>query len=426
MTKTVFVFISVLISTVFTVQAQQHYHALFLGNSYTAYNNLPQLVSDLAIGNGDTLSYEMNVPGGFTLQGHSTNATTLDLISAGSWDYVVLQEQSQRPSFPIEQVEVEVFPFAEFLDSIISEANLCAETVFYMTWGRKFGDAINCPVWPPVCTYEGMDSLLRECYITMANDNEAIVSPVGAVWRYIRTTAPWLELYSPDQSHPSQAGSFAAACAFYTVMFRKDPTLTPFEYVLDPLTVETIKNAAKAVVYDSLDYWNVGTFDPVADFTANLDATGVVSIENLSSNASSYYWDMGDGTTYAEAEPIHTYETSGTYAIQLIAEQCGRFDTIETDLIVNITTNLVSVKNSLGVEVYPIADQGGLFIKNPAGLNLLIAVTDIKGREVYIENNSFNKLSGVNPISLPAPGWYSISMIYEGATIAHCTVIINE
>jgi hypothetical protein len=178
----------------FAVQGQATKKALFLGNSYTGYNNLAQLTATLALSAGDSLISTALTPGGYTLEGHSTNSNTLNAISNGSWDFVVLQEQSQRPSFPATQVTQEVFPYARALDSLINQHNSCAETVFYMTWGRKNGDASNCAFWPPVCTYEGMDSLLNLRYRQMANDNDAIVSPVGAVWHYIRDTYPNIEL----------------------------------------------------------------------------------------------------------------------------------------------------------------------------------------------------------------------------------------
>ena len=114
--------------------------ALFLGNSYTGVNNLPQMVADVTTSTGDTLLFDSNTPGGYTLQGHSTNATSLAKIALSDWDYVVLQEQSQFPSFPISQVETDIFPYAHFLDSIINAENPCVETVFYMTWGRKNGE----------------------------------------------------------------------------------------------------------------------------------------------------------------------------------------------------------------------------------------------------------------------------------------------
>ena len=98
------------------------------------------------------------------MQSHSTNNNTIQLISNGNWDYVVLQEQSQFPSFPLWQVEQDVFPYASELNQLIKENNICAETVFFMTWGREEGDQSNCLNWPPVCTYEGMDDLIRERY----------------------------------------------------------------------------------------------------------------------------------------------------------------------------------------------------------------------------------------------------------------------
>ncbi len=40
---------------------------------------------------------------------------------------------------------------------------------------------------------------------------------------------------------------------------------------------------------------------------------------NLSSNATNYSWDFGDGTTSAEFNPVHFYTEAGTYDVQLIA-----------------------------------------------------------------------------------------------------------
>ncbi|NDD55938.1 hypothetical protein EBZ39_19080, partial [bacterium] len=117
-----------------------------------------------------------STPGGYTFQQHSIDVNTLNYIQQGGWDYVVLQQQSQMPSFPDNDVIANTYPYARFLDSMINEYNDCAETVFYMTWGRQNGDASNCANWPPVCTYQGMDSLLRLRYTNMANDNNAILS----------------------------------------------------------------------------------------------------------------------------------------------------------------------------------------------------------------------------------------------------------
>ncbi len=308
------------------VLCQPTLRVLFLGNSYTAANDLPGMVADVASSAGDSVIYDSNTPGGFTLQGHSGDAGSLSKIAAGGWDYVVLQEQSQLPSFPASQVNTQMFPFAKQLDSLILLSNPCAETVFYMTWGRKNGDASNCANWPPVCTYAGMDSLLRMRYMQMAASNKAIVSPVGAVWRYLRNTQPQIELYEADESHPSEAGTYAAACSFYSTLFRKDPTQITFSGTLPHNDALLIRNAVKAVAFDSLSYWFVGTYEPAAAFSFS-QSVDTVFFTNQSLNASGYLWDFGDGTSDTTTHPVHVYAQNGTYQVLLKASHCGLQDT---------------------------------------------------------------------------------------------------
>ncbi len=318
---------------------QESKRVLFLGNSYTYYNNLPQLLADMALSAGDTLVFDSNTPGGYTLQGHSTNATSLQKIAQGNWDYVVLQEQSQLPSFPINQVQSDCFPYAAFLDSLINDANSCTQTMFYMTWGRENGDASNCATWPPVCTYQGMDSLLRLRYDQMAVDNEAELSPVGALWRYLRDSIGGVQLYDADGSHPSLAGSYAAACSFYATIFRKDPTLITFDGGLSPIDALTIRNAAKLIVYDSLLTWHVGEFDPnpIASFTIGVSfQTGLFT--NTSTNASSYLWDFGDGNTSTSTQNIvyNVYSYCDSFIVSLTASYCNYSNTfIDTIRLMN-------------------------------------------------------------------------------------------
>ena len=101
------------------IKAQSVKRVLFLGNSYTYVNNLPQLFADVAHSAGDSVIFDSNAIGGYTLQNHSTDATSLAKIMAGGWNMVVLQEQSQMPSFPIAQVQSSVYPYARQLDSLI-------------------------------------------------------------------------------------------------------------------------------------------------------------------------------------------------------------------------------------------------------------------------------------------------------------------
>ena len=232
--------------------AQETPRVLFVGNSYTYVNNLPQMVADIAQSMGDNMEFGSNTPGGCSLALHCQNQSMV-MICQGGWDYVILQEQSQLPAFPIDSVEMYVFPYAKQLVDSVVAFNPEAEPMFYMTWGRRNGDTEFG--YPPMDTYEGMDSLLYERYMQMGVDNDASVCPVGRVWHYLRDHNAEIELYMSDGSHPSLAGSYAAACAFYTMLFGRDPDSIPYDAGLDAMQAHSIRAAAKAVVYDSLWKW---------------------------------------------------------------------------------------------------------------------------------------------------------------------------
>jgi YVTN family beta-propeller protein len=61
---------------------------------------------------------------------------------------------------------------------------------------------------------------------------------------------------------------------------------------------------------------------PVADFIANVSNGTVpfsVQFTDISQNASSWYWDFGDGSNSTEQNPIHTFSTTGNYTVNLTA-----------------------------------------------------------------------------------------------------------
>ncbi len=368
--------------------------ALFLGNSYTNVNNLPKMIADVASSTGHTLIYESNTPGGYTLQGHSTNPESLAKIASGNWDYVVLQEQSQLPSFPISQVETDVFPYARILDSIINAENPCAETVFYMTWGRKNGDPSNCSWWPPVCTYSGMDSLLNLRYRMMADSNEAIISPVGAVWKYIRQNFPSIELYQADESHPSVAGTYAAACSFYTAIFRKDPVNISFNSTLSVSDAANIRLAAKLIVYDSLVSWHIGEYDPEAGFSYINSGIYQVTFENSSLYATNFFWNFGDGETSSAINPTHVYPEPGEYVVTLIAEKCGFSDT--SFQTIDITSVGVNESNEfVHLIIYPNPVSASLTLNLKITGNLAYRIINLEGMEIQAGtiNDSENQVN---------------------------------
>ena len=209
-------------AAIVTGQPVDSLNVLFLGNSYTYVNNLPDLIEGLALAADKTLTTTSNTPGGHTLEGHSGNATSLSLIASGGWDHVVLQEQSQMPTIEYWR-ENSMYPAARLLDSLITDVN--AATLFFMTWGREHGgqQCIGNYCSPVFVDYFHMQDSLASAYRRIATELEAVVSPVGEAWALALLGNPQATLWSMDQSHPSLEGSYLAACVFYTVLFNESP-----------------------------------------------------------------------------------------------------------------------------------------------------------------------------------------------------------
>ena len=330
---------------------------LFIGNSYTYYNNLPDLVNEIALSFGDTLVHESSTPGGSNFNAHSTNAQTLNKINQKQWDYVVLQAQSQELSFSHFQVANDSYPYAEILvDSIFANSS-CTEPLFFMTWGRKYGDQSNCQFYPPVCTYLGMQQRLRENYLDMSFLHNASCSPVGMAWKKFIEIDSTLNLYSSDNSHPSIYGSYLAACTFYSSIFKKSAVgSTYWPNAIDSASAYILQQIGSSTVLDSLGVWNV--FNADFGFQQYNDS---ISFTNLSSNYESVFWDFGDGITSTDENPTHKYTLNGSYTVILTA--ITNTACIQDTLTISITVNINTVIDEL---------------KAP---NQLLYVTDVLGRK---------------------------------------------
>ena len=330
---------------------------LFIGNSYTYYNNLPDLVNEIALSFGDTLVHESSTNGGSNFNAHSTNLQTLNKINQQQWDYVVLQAQSQELSFSPFQVASDSYPYAEILvDSIFANSN-CTEPLFFMTWGRKYGDQSNCQFYPPVCTYLGMQQRLRENYLDMSFLHNASCSPVGMAWKKFIEIDSTLNLYSSDNSHPSIYGSYLAACTFYSSIFKKSAVGSAYwPNAIDSASAYILQQIGSSTVLDSLGVWNV--FNANFGFQQYNDS---ISFTNLSSNYESVFWDFGDGITSTDENPTHKFTLNGSYTVILTA--ITNAACIEDTQTISITVNINTVIDEL---------------KAP---NQLLYVTDLLGRK---------------------------------------------
>ena len=340
--------------------SQQTKEVLFVGNSYTYGNNLPDLIKQIALSFGDTLIYDSSTPGGATFNLHTTNTQTINKINQQEWDYVVLQAQSQEPSFSPSQVANDTYPYAQQLVNLIAANDSCTEPIFFMTWGRKYGDQQNCQFYPPICTYNGMQQRLRESYLEMTFTNNATCAPVGMAWKKSIELDSTLNLFASDNSHPSIYGSYLSACTFYSTIFKKSCIgSTYWPNGIDSITALSLQTIATNTVLDSLVTWNI--------FNTEFSSQQFPDFQNLSSNYESVLWDFGDGTFSTDENPNHMYTSDGTYTVTLTAftnNNCMQ-DTATAEFTIYPTTvNELDNKKSV------------------------VKITDVMGREVQTTNNT--------------------------------------
>lgn len=388
----------------FGLTAQDSVSILFIGNSYTNYNSLPALVNDIAVSLGDEVFFDSHTPGGTTLSSHAGNAAVYAKINAQPWDFVVLQAQSQEPSFSDAQVNSSTLPYAIQLADSIYANNFCSETLFYMTWGRENGD----PQWAPISTFDGMNGRLRNAYMRFADSVDGAVSPVGVAWKHIRDTYPTINLYAGDGSHPSYAGSYLAACTFYASAFRKSPVGASFIGSLDPVTAERLQTAAATTVLDSLVQWNLRPISEhtQAEFTSSFVTSTIVNFTNLSTKATNYSWDFGDGSAIStDVNPTHDFPLGGIYTTTLIAESPCDSDTTQFDMI-------VIGLNELDIKIQLASFGNGQFELTTESTVLSVSVRDANGKLMPALVDLNNDMTRVNLSALSA-GVYFVSLRTE-------------
>jgi PKD repeat protein len=377
--------------------SQETKKVLFLGNSYTYVNDLPTMLQSIATSFNDVVIKDQNTPGGYYLQQHETNATTLAKIASNNWDFVVLQQQSLAFTGPL--TDGSIIAVTTLCDSIRS-VNTCAEPLFYVTWGREYINNFN--------NYEIDQEVIIYNYLQLADDFLASASPVGDAWSKIRHDYPSIDLYASDGSHPSKYGTYLAACVFYASIFQKSPIGTTFIPEGINVTKATIiQNIASQTVLDDLSAWRIKSF-PVANFTAEIENNSIIFTSN-SDNEINYMWDFGDGNTSTLENPTHTYSTTNNYTVRLTVYSNNNCYSDTFTQTLNDALRITENSFSLDVNVYPNPSNADFNIKFNKEIAKTIIVNDVLGREVYHKKNT-NKNLRIN-VSSWSSGMYVIRFL---------------
>jgi len=192
---------------------------LFIGNSYTGVNKLPDVFLEVVKASGRTEPVvKSSTPGGRTLKQHLGIAASMALVDEGNWEVVVLQGQSQEPAIAEKDEAVRK-------DFLASAAELCrrirakspkAKIYFYETWARHADYWKAAKKGPDVgADPKEMQVRLRKWYGIAAKENGATFVPCGDAWELNYAASRPLRLHTSDNSHPEFVGTYLNALIFF-------------------------------------------------------------------------------------------------------------------------------------------------------------------------------------------------------------------
>jgi len=247
-----------------------HYEILFIGNSHSSSNDLPDLVSALIeAGTADTTARSDLAPGWNYLVDRLNDGVTLKTLNSRSWTHVILQAQkyssSGRYFYPTDAAE----------KWIRRVRNRNALPVLFPEWPRKGN------------TEEG--PRVHQLHLDIASREPACVAPIGLAWEESIAQFPQLRLHAADGNHANLTGALLTAYVLYQVITLQDASLLPdlSDIGVDVDVQRNLRDIAASVVEQNHAEC-VGSrikLDP-EEFEFNVSATGESSTTTIAVSSS--------------------------------------------------------------------------------------------------------------------------------------------
>lgn len=207
---------------------RKHINILFVGNSLTYYNQLPEMLKEIALMDSVTVTYTAHCYPDYALEDHWNDGKIQKEIKTGKYQYVVAQ---QGPSALPESQQM-------LLEATKKLSRLCKKNntrlALYM-------------VWPAQQHLFNLDKVI-DSYTKAASQTGSLLCAAGQAWKNVWAAYPETPLYGEDGFHPSPRGSFLAALTIYcTLLGKTDINFLNHAITGVPLTSEELARLKQAV-----------------------------------------------------------------------------------------------------------------------------------------------------------------------------------
>ena len=171
---------------------------LFIGNSLTYANDIPGLVAQLGKENGAEITTEMIAHPDYTLEDHWNSGQLQNYLAGKHYDFVIVQQGACGP----DDDRIILMDFGTRISRLCKKNN--SRLAFFM-------------VWPDFSNLHTFDRVIRN-YNDAAIATNALLCPIGQLWRQHFLETGNYSYYSSDKFHPSKKGSKVAALIIFETL----------------------------------------------------------------------------------------------------------------------------------------------------------------------------------------------------------------
>lgn len=257
------------------VKKSKEINVLFIGNSLTYYNDMPQILQNMVNETDPDINIEQVSYPGFSLFAHLENiieessednvktrkksegevTATEKKIQEKNWDIIVMQTGGVNILIP----EIKNLKVDPAIQEILNLSNCQSKYVLFNTWTTKIdypkeycypavvidkyakpGEKI-CS--PKISDEKDYSKLLESGYKELASKNNLILTKHAVLFEKVRQKHPNLDLLEDDM-HPSREGAFLSAAIFYELLTGKKANKLKYNADLKTVTANLLKEAS--------------------------------------------------------------------------------------------------------------------------------------------------------------------------------------
>jgi hypothetical protein len=184
---------------------------LFVGNSFTYFYNLPQVVNSMSeFSEKVHIETRTSLVGGSKISQHlnqEKGTQTVEILNNQTFDYVVINDHSLAT---IDDAD-SFFEVSKKMVELVRSKN--AVPVFMMTWAYHSNPL--------------MIKSIAAAYNDMGKRLEVAVVPCGNLFTEVRKWRPDLNMFDDDDKHPSKHGTYLNGLAFFKYFTNEKTTDIP-------------------------------------------------------------------------------------------------------------------------------------------------------------------------------------------------------